>query len=134
MVCKKGAPKYLAKFIEKHQRQSLFFNKVAGQACKFIKRETLTQVFFCEFCEIFKNTYFHKAFPVAASERCSKKFHESMEHMIRRLFFNKITSLQPSTLSKERLWHRCFFAKHLRVAASVFTSNCAQLSDIRSFS
>ena len=26
-------------------------------ACNFIKKETLAQVFFCEFCGIFKNTY-----------------------------------------------------------------------------
>ena len=35
--------------------QSLFFNKVAG-ACIFIKKETLAQVFSCEFYEISKNT------------------------------------------------------------------------------
>ena len=38
--------------------QSLFFSKVAGEACNFIKKETLAQVFSCEFCEISKNTYF----------------------------------------------------------------------------
>ena len=38
----------------KHLRQSLFFNKVAG----FIKKETLAQVFPCEFYGIFKNTFF----------------------------------------------------------------------------
>ena len=27
------------------------------QACNFIKKETLAQVFSCEFCEIFKNTF-----------------------------------------------------------------------------
>ena len=36
--------------------QSLF-NKVTGQCCNFIKKETLTQVFPYEFCEISKNTY-----------------------------------------------------------------------------
>ena len=37
------------------------FNKVAGlrpHACNFIKKETLTQVFSCEFCKISKNTFF----------------------------------------------------------------------------
>ena len=29
-------------------------------ACNFIKRETLEQVFFCEFDEIFKNTLFNE--------------------------------------------------------------------------
>ena len=35
-------------------------------ACNFIKKETPAQVFSCEFCEIFKNTYFYKTSPVAA--------------------------------------------------------------------
>ena len=35
-----------------------FFNKVEGVVC--IKKETLTQVFFCQFCEMFKNNYFVK--------------------------------------------------------------------------
>ena len=34
------------------------FNKIAGVVCNFIKKEILPQVFSCEFCEIFKNTYF----------------------------------------------------------------------------
>ena len=48
-----------AKFIGKHLSQSLFFNKFA-RACNFIKKETLVQVFSCEFCEIFKNTFFYR--------------------------------------------------------------------------
>ena len=50
-----------ARFTGKHLCQSLFFNKVAGrrpQACNFIKKETLVQVFPSEFCEISKNTFF----------------------------------------------------------------------------
>ena len=37
-----------------------FFIKFQASACNFIKKETLVQVFFCEFCEIFKNTFFIK--------------------------------------------------------------------------
>ena len=33
------------------------FNKGAGLVCNFIKK-TLTQVFSCEICDIFKNTFF----------------------------------------------------------------------------
>ena len=29
-------------------------------ACNFIKKETLAQVSFCEFCKVFKNIFFHK--------------------------------------------------------------------------
>ena len=35
--------------------------------CNFIKKETLAQVFSCEFCEISKNTFSYGTPPVAAS-------------------------------------------------------------------
>ena len=38
------------------------------QACNFIKKETLAQTFYCEVCEISKNTFFHKTPLVAVSE------------------------------------------------------------------
>ena len=42
---------------------SFFFNKVAGlyrkiETSNFIKKETLAQVFSCDFCEISKSTLF----------------------------------------------------------------------------
>ena len=45
---KKCVIKNFAKFTGKHM----------CQACNFIKKETLAEVFSCEFCEIFKNTIF----------------------------------------------------------------------------
>ena len=33
----------------------------------FIKKETLAQVSSCEFCKIYKNTFFHRTLPMAAS-------------------------------------------------------------------
>ena len=45
-----SALKNFTKFTGKHLCQSLLFNK----------RETLAQVFFCELCEIFKNTIFYR--------------------------------------------------------------------------
>ena len=49
-----------AKFTRKHLCQSVFLNKIADQAWayNFIKKETLAQVFSCEFWEISKNTFF----------------------------------------------------------------------------
>ena len=35
-----------------------FLIKLQALACIFIKKETLVQVLSCEFCEIFKNTFF----------------------------------------------------------------------------
>ena len=37
------------------------------EACNFIKKETLTQVFSCEICEISTNTFLHRTPLVAAS-------------------------------------------------------------------
>ena len=49
--------KNLSIFTEKQLRWSLFFNKVGGiQACNFIK-ESPTQLFSCEICKIFQNTF-----------------------------------------------------------------------------
>ena len=65
---KKGVIRNFAKIKGKHLCQSLFFNKVAGGACNFIKKETLAQVFSCEFCEISKNTFFTEHLWATASE------------------------------------------------------------------
>ena len=50
---KKGVLRNFAKFTGKYLDQRSFFNKVAGS----IKKESLAQVFSCEFCEISKNTF-----------------------------------------------------------------------------
>ena len=62
VFCEKGFLKNFPIFTGKHLWQSFFF-----QACNFIKKETLVQVFLCEFCKIFKSTFFHRTPPVAAS-------------------------------------------------------------------
>ena len=61
---KKGILRNLAKFTGKHLWQSLFFNKLAG----LIEKETLAQVFSCEFCQISKNTFSCRTPPMAASD------------------------------------------------------------------
>ena len=76
--CKKGALKNFPKFEGKHLYHSFFFNKVAGvacnfikketpMACNFIKKETLVQVFSCELCEFFKSIFFHRKPSVVTS-------------------------------------------------------------------
>ena len=44
-----------------------FLIKLQAQACNFIIKETLAQVFFCEFCEISQNIFSYRTPPVAAS-------------------------------------------------------------------
>ena len=68
VFCEKAVLGNFAKFTGKHLCQNLFFNKVAGGACNFIKKETLAQVFSFEFCEIPKNTFSQRTPLVAASD------------------------------------------------------------------
>ena len=87
---RKGVPRNFAKFTEKHLCQSLFFNKVAGGACNFIKKETLAQVFSCEFCEISKNTFFTEHLWMTASGINSQTI-DWLDSLLNRCF----------------LWNRC---------------------------
>ena len=59
MFCNKGVIRNFARVTGKHLCQRLFFNKV--------EKESLAQVFSCEFREIAKNTSFYRTPPVAAS-------------------------------------------------------------------
>ena len=55
---KKGVLRNLTKFTGKQLYQCLFFNKVAGLRPATLLKESLAQVFSCEFCEISKDTFF----------------------------------------------------------------------------
>ena len=62
---RKGVLRNFAKFTGKHLCQS-------PQACNFIlKKETLAQMFSCEFRKISKNTFSERTPPVAASASCT---------------------------------------------------------------
>ena len=56
--------------VDPKSTQSFIFPKsikwVQAEVCNFIKKETLTRVFSCEFCEISKNTFLHRTSLVAA--------------------------------------------------------------------
>ena len=69
MFCEKGVLRNFTKITGKHLCQSLFFNKIAG----------LRPVFSCEFCEISKNTLFHRTPLVAASRPKLKDFEEKYD-------------------------------------------------------
>ena len=59
VFCKKRcSSKFRTKLTGKHLCQSFFFNKVAVlRPANVFKKETLAQVFSCEFREIFKNNF-----------------------------------------------------------------------------
>ena len=66
VFCRKGVLKKFAKFTGKHQHQSLWF--LAG----FIKKDTPTKAFSCEFCEISKNIFSSKTPPVVLLFRVNR--------------------------------------------------------------
>ena len=63
---KKVVLKNFAEFIGKHLSQSLFLNKVAGLKPATLLKKTPTQVFSCDFWEIFKKVYFEEPLRTAA--------------------------------------------------------------------
>ena len=84
---KKDVLRNFAKFTGKHLCQRLFLNKVAGlrpKACNFIKKSLWRRCFPVNFCEISKNTLFHRTPPVAASERC-----RSFSYFLPQVFFSQ---------------------------------------------
>ena len=91
------------------------FNKVVGPQ----KKETPTQVFSCEFCELFRNTYFVEDLWTAGSETPVRLFENIFftEHL--QWLILTVSGFQPATLLKKRLRQRCFsvnFAKFLRIS------------------
>ena len=50
----------LLKVLQNSQEKTCARVSFNTEACNFIKKETLVQVFSCEFCEIFKNTFFYR--------------------------------------------------------------------------
>ena len=69
MFFKIGALKIFCKYHRKTPVLEPFFNKVAGlkRSANLLKRDS-TQVFLCEICKIFKNTFVYRTPLVAASE------------------------------------------------------------------
>ena len=67
VFCEKYVLRNFTKFTGKQLCQGLFCNKVAGIVCNFIEKETMAQVFSCEFCQISKNTFFYRTLLLAPS-------------------------------------------------------------------
>ena len=59
--------KNFAIFPGKHLCWSFFLIKFRPRGLQFYYKEDSTQLFSCEYCENFKNTYFEEHLPMAAS-------------------------------------------------------------------
>ena len=69
---------------------------------------------------------FHKQLPCSIRKGVLRNFAKfTGKRLCQRLFFNNVADLNPATLFKKRLWHRCFtvnFAKFLRTPLLYNTS------------
>ena len=88
---RKSVLRNFTKFTWKHLCQSLF--------CNFIEKETLTQVFSCEFCEISKNTLSYRTPLVAVSVKKRLLLHMSSDSKIQ-------NGKKRSRCSPPRFWVR----------------------------
>ena len=72
--------------------ESLFYWSCRCEVWNFIKKETLAQVFSCEFCEIFKNTFSYRAPLVVGSVVISRKIWSLKETRVQAavMFFSRI--------------------------------------------
>ena len=104
VFCKKGALTNFAKFTGNHLFKSLFFNKVAGlrpaillkkKLCNFIKKETLTQLFSYEFCEICKTILLHRT-PLVATSVSDNKLISFFYFFSKILFNSELKTVQLS--------------------------------------
>ena len=80
--------------------QSLFLIKLQAEACNFIEKETLAQVFYCEFCEIYKNTISYRTSPVAASDVLSGLNAGSTQHIFQ--FVKSYDPIHRARIQKEQ--------------------------------
>ena len=134
---RQGVLRNFAKLTGKHLCQSLLFNKVAGlKACNFIKKETLSQVFSCEFCKISTNIFFYRRPPVAVfvyniTNATEQKHQEKQEKLTMEINFATCTwkylnqSLFLITL-QAGLRHRCFFVNFAKFLQTPFLKNISR--------
>ena len=75
-------------------QESLFIWSSRPQAYNFIKKETLSQVFSCEFGTIYNNTFYYRTSLVAASDMSCiiYLFHLILEHNLGINFYQQTTS------------------------------------------
>ena len=107
---KKGVLENFANFTEKHLGQNLFSNKLKAQACIFIKKGPLVQVFSSGFCEIFKNTFFTEHLWTTASGYSRTLFHGYLLYHFTALpetwmFIQCSRDFHLWTVAKGKPWH-----------------------------
>ena len=98
---------------------------------KILFLKSPSQMFSCEYYKIFKDNYFVEHLRCRSSRpevffekgilRNFAKF--TGKHLCQSLFLNKVARLRPATLSKKKLWHRCFPVNFAKCLSTSFLQN-----------
>ena len=89
VFCKKSVLMNFAKFTWKHLRFSLVLNEAADpQSLTLSKKEISAQIFFCEFCEISRNTFFKNHLDGCFSINTFRLFKNDATHFFRLSIFS----------------------------------------------
>ena len=72
--------------ISKQSPGGLLSKTCLPDSCNFIEKETPTQVFSCEFCEIFKNSISYRTSPVAVSAVLITEINTSPQRLLTKKF------------------------------------------------
>ena len=94
-----GALKFSQNSQENNYARVSFVIKLQAEACNFIKKETLAQVFSCKFCEIFKSTFFTEhLWTIAFSQKLLMMFFYNIVETL--LFFLKFVYIYMCVLGR----------------------------------
>ena len=100
MFCKKDILRNLTKFTGKNLCQRLLFNKITNLVCNFIKKETLAQLFSCEFRAICKNTLSTEHLMTTASLSC--QFLEACAEIVKKVYVDIVTDTTVNSPDKKQ--------------------------------
>ena len=115
----KGVLRNFAKFARNTCARACFFNKIAGRrpmACNFIKKETLTRVFSCEFCKIFKNAFFTEHLRTTAS--ADYMWVKNYSLPIKNKFLNQLPCLGVQSqiaITKRKIIEKCLISDYPKI-------------------
>ena len=104
---KKAVLKHFAIFTWKHLCWSLFLIKLQPFRSATLLKETPTQLFSCDYCEIFKNTYFEEHLGRAAS--VYSKGLLKYKNCVKKICFQKVFEF----IKKSVIYMKNFISKEL---------------------
>ena len=91
------------------------------QTYNIIKKETLTQLFSCEFCKMFHNTFFTEHLPMAASN-CSNPERNNSDLFDRKFPYYNLTNVCFLTVPLKNIFAKIYHSRSFHVLKKKYSS------------